>query len=64
MLADEVRVAFVIGVDGHGGVAEHRLGARGGDVDRECAVDAGVADVPEEAVPFLVFHLRVGERRA
>ena len=32
-LADEVRVPLVVGVDGDRGVAEHRLGAGGGDDD-------------------------------
>ena len=31
LLADEVYSARVLGIHGHGGVAEHGLGARGGD---------------------------------
>ena len=50
-LADQVLVARVVGVDGDGGVAEHRLGAGGGDVER-LAVRAGdgVLDRPEVAL--------------
>ena len=33
LLADQVLVAGVVGVDGHGGVAQHGLGAGGGDVE-------------------------------
>ena len=33
-LAVQVEVALVLGVDGDGGVAEHRLGPRGGDDQR------------------------------
>ena len=36
MLADEMLVAFVIGMHGHGGIAEHGLGPRGGDHDEAC----------------------------
>ena len=32
-LADQVLVARVVGMDGHGGVAEHRLGPSRGDVE-------------------------------
>ena len=62
-LADEVLVALVVGVHGHGGVAEHRLGARGGDGHRAAAVDR-VADVVERARHILVRHLEVADRRA
>ena len=34
VLADEVLVAFVLGMDGDGGVAEHRFRARGGDDEK------------------------------
>ena len=33
VLADDILVALVIGMDGNAGVAEHRLGARRGDDD-------------------------------
>ncbi len=46
--ADQVRVPLVVGVDGDGGVAEHRLGAGGGDHDGSSPV--AVADRDQLAV--------------
>ncbi len=52
-LADEMPVAFVVGVYGDGGVAEHGLGARGGDDQRTGAVGQRIAHMPEVALFFL-----------
>ena len=63
-LADQVLVAVVVGVDGDGRVAEHRLGPGGGDV-QGLGVGAGdrVPDRPEVAVGLLVLDLVVGDGR-
>ena len=44
VLADDVAVAIVVRVHGHGGVAEHRLGPGGGHLDPAVAVHERVAD--------------------
>ena len=49
VLADEVLVALVVGMDGDGGVAEHGFRARGGDDEIVAASRRRVADVPELA---------------
>ena len=59
-LADQVLVAIVGRVDGHGGIAEHRLGAGGGDQERLVGVDHRVADRPELAERVDVLDLVVG----
>ena len=61
-LADQVPVALVVGMDGHGGVAQHRLDPGGGDDDAVLAV--AVADRDELAVDLLVVDLDVGEHAA
>ena len=60
-LADKVGVALIVRVDGDGGVAEHRLGAGGGNLDILVAALDRVLDVPEMACLFAVLDLRVGE---
>ena len=60
--ADEVAVAVVGGVDGDGGVAEHRLGAGGGDHGEPAGHPLdGVAHVPQLALLVGVLHLVVGQ---
>ncbi len=59
--ADERGVAFVGGVYGYGGVAEHGLGAGGGDGDVAGSVGEGVADVVELAEAFFVLDFEVGD---
>ena len=59
---DQVPVAVVVRVHDDGGVAEHRLDARGGHDDRVGAV--AVADRDQLAVDLLVLHLDVGEHAA
>ncbi|GFN03864.1 hypothetical protein Smic_24200 [Streptomyces microflavus] len=60
LLADQVLVALVVGVDGDGGVTEHRLGAGGGDDDG--LVPLPVRHGDELAVVLLVLDLDVGDR--
>jgi hypothetical protein len=55
-------VALVVGVHHHRGVAEHRLGARGGHHQAAAAVFQRVADVPQQAVFLFAFDLQVGHR--
>lgn len=58
--ADQVLVALVVGVDGDGGVTEHRLGAGGGDDDGLVALPVLHGD--ELAVVLLVLDLDVRDR--
>jgi hypothetical protein len=70
LLANQVLVALVFGVNHHRHVAQHGFRAGGGHgqafdlfaVDRLRAVGKRVLDVPERAVFFLVFHFQVGHR--
>ena len=59
VFAHQVLIALVVRVDGHAGVAQHGLGAGGGDDELLIGVLDGIADVPEVAGHILVFHLRV-----
>ena len=59
-LADQVLVARVVGMDGDGGVAEHRLGPGRGDVQDLGGVGDRVLDRPEMALDFFVVDLVVG----
>ena len=61
--ADGGGVALVVGVDGHAGVAEHRLGPGGGHADRPVTVGERIPDVDELAVDVLVLDLDVGQGR-
>ena len=61
VFADKVRIALVRGVDCNTGVAQHRLGARGGNNKLFVRVLDRIADMPEAAGDVLVFHLGVGE---
>ncbi len=61
---DQVLVAFVVGVDGHGGVAEHRLDTGGRDHDvRLVVVQGAVPQRDQLALDVLELHLDVGDRR-
>ncbi len=61
-LADEVGVARVVGVDGDGGVTEHRLDAGGGH-DDGLVPPLAVLQRDQLAVVVLVIDLDVGDRR-
>ena len=63
-LADQVRVALVLRVHGHGDVAEHGFRARGGDGHGLVAAGDRVADRPHVAVALDVVDLQVGHRGA
>ena len=60
--ADFAGVARVVGMDGHAGVAQHRLRAGGGHGDiLPAAVGQRIADVIQLAVLFGVVHFQVGQ---
>ncbi|MNS56032.1 hypothetical protein D3C72_888810 [compost metagenome] len=67
--ADQGFVAFIVRVNGHGGVAEHGFRASGRD-DQEIVAFSGlgavgqrVFQVPQETFLVVVFHFEVGNRR-
>ena len=62
LFAHQVRIARVIGVDRHAGIAQHGFGARGGHHHALAAVRAGIADVPQMAGLLLILHLGIGKR--
>ena len=59
LLAHDVLVALVVGVDADTGVAQHGLGTGGGDDHFAGAVCQRIADVPQVAGLIHVFHFRV-----
>ena len=61
VLTNEILVALIGGVDGHGGIAQQGLGTGGGDLHVSAAAHQWVTDVPEVAVLLLVVHLGVGD---
>ena len=61
-LAHQRGVAFVVGVDRNGGIAQQSFGACGGDLYKAAAVFERIAYVPEMAVFFFVFHFGVRKR--
>ena len=64
--ANQVLVALIVRVHGHGGIAQHRFRTGGGDHEialailRLFAVGQRIAKVPEKAFLFLVLDLEVG----
>ena len=60
MAAVEMGVARVFGVDGHRGVAQHGLGAGGGQFQHLAGLLHRVEQVPEMAGLLLILHLGVG----
>ena len=59
-LSDDVLVAFVIGMNGNGGIAGNCLGSCGSNLDIAASVLERILEVPEIAVVLLVFNLGVG----
>ena len=62
LLADERRVALVIGVNRDRHVGEHRLGPGGRDLDRAAAVGERVAQCPELALDVASLDFEVADR--
>ena len=57
--ADQMAVALVVGMNGHGRVAQHGLGAGGRDDQVRRAVAQWVAQMPQTALFLLGGHLKV-----
>jgi len=63
LLADEVLVALVCGVNGDGRVTEHRFRTRRRDDHVAAAVRERIAQVPQAAGLGLRDHFEIGQRR-
>ena len=61
VLAHQVLVALIVGVDGHTGIAQHSLRPGSGDDELLIRVLNGVAYIPESAGHVLILHLCVGQ---
>ncbi|OPY11787.1 MAG: hypothetical protein A4E69_02628 [Syntrophus sp. PtaB.Bin138] len=61
VLADNILVADIVGVNGHRRIAQHRFRTGGRHDDLTTAVGKGVADVPEGAGFLLVLHFQIGD---
>ena len=61
-LSDYVLVAFIIGVNGNGGIAGNRFGTGGCDLNIAAPVLERIFEVPEIAVVLFIFNLGVGNR--
>ena len=63
VLAMQMPIALVAGVHGNRGIAQHRLGTRGGDDDVLARrADDGIANLVELARRLLVHHFQIGDR--
>ena len=62
LLADEMLIAPVIGMDCHTGIAQHRLGPRGSDDDVLRSSFNRIFEMPQMALDFLLHHFEVGNR--
>ena len=59
MAAVQMGVAGILTVDGHGGIAQHGLGAGGGQLQHLAGLLDRVQQMPEAAVLLLVLHLGI-----
>ena len=59
LFTDQVLVALVLGMHGHGLVTQHGLGSGGGHHETAFSIGQGVAQLPEMAVFFLADHFKV-----
>jgi hypothetical protein len=62
LLADEMLVTLVFGVNSDGGVSEHGLGTRGGDHQMTGAVGERIAEVPQVSLFRFGQHFEIGQR--
>ncbi len=66
LFAHQILIAVILGIHGHGGIAQHGLGTGGGKLqetgggDGAVVLDQGILDMPEVAGLILVLHLCVG----
>ncbi len=51
--ADQMPIALIVGVHGHGSVAEQGFRTRGGDDDVAIAIAQGIAQIPQLSILFL-----------
>ena len=61
--ANQVPVAFIVGMNGHRRVAEHCFGSRGRHHHVFFSIGDRIADVPKKAILFLRDHLQIGNSR-
>ena len=61
-LANQRLIALVVRVHRHGGIAEHRLRTRCGQLNIARTIRKRIAQVPERAFLFLKLDLRIGNR--
>ncbi len=69
VLADEIRVALVLGMHGNAGIAQHRLRPRGGDDDERLGIGGieipaldRIAQIPQVALDLDLLHFEIGDR--
>ena len=58
-----MRVAFVVWMNGNGGVAKHRFGSGRRDLDRERTVLTRITDLPQEPIALFILDFSIRERR-
>jgi len=61
LFTDQMLIAFIGGVDGHRGVAEHGLGPGGGDDDLALTLRERIGDIPEFALLIDRVDLFIGQ---
>src|SRR5690606_22009637 len=62
ILADEIAIALILGVDRHGRVAQHGLRPGRGNRDEASRLPLdGVADMPQMALDLDLLHLEIGD---
>ena len=57
-----MRITFVRGIYGDRHIGEHRFGSRRRDGDKSAAIFERIFEVPELAIDFAGFNLKVGDR--
>ena len=62
IFAHQMRITFIRGIYGDRHIGEHGFGPRGRDGDKSAAIFERIFEVPELAVDFARFHLKVGNR--
>ena len=63
-LADQMLVARVARMNGHGRVSQHRFGPRGGHDDVFLRPHDRIADVPQVSLPLFVYGFEIADRGA
>ena len=62
IFADQMRITFIRRIYRHRHIGEHRFGPCGCDGDKSAAIFERIFEVPELAVDFAGFHLKVRNR--